>query len=92
MGAQLTIGWIKTTPVQVNKKKKIIKKGGLKKFLSLSGISEAAGHVSASVLNPRVDGANPSSAFRSKVQQHVQALTKESITKASQSLDLNQLV
>lgn len=44
------------------------------------------------LLTLRADGANPSSAFHSKTQQHTQALTKKPITKASQSLDLNQLV
>lgn len=83
-------------PVQINyqKKKKIKPKNqtGLKNFLSLSGILETTGHASAFVLTQRADGANPSSAFHSKMQQHSQALTKEAITKASQSLDLNQLV
>lgn len=66
--------------------------GGLKKFLSLSGISETTGCASASALAPGADGANPYSAFLSEMQQHIQASTKEAITKASQSPDLNQLV
>lgn len=95
MGARLTVGWIKTTLFRLTTKKKKIKpksQTGLKNFLSLSGILETTGHASAFVLTQRADGANPSSAFHSKMQQHSQALTKEAITKASQSLDLNQLV
>lgn len=82
-------------PVQINYKKtpnQTKNQTGLKNFLSLSGILETTGHASAFVLTQRADGANPSSAFHSKMQQHSQALTKEAITKASQSLDLNQLV
>ena len=91
MRAWLTGGWIKTTTVQVNKKKKNKKRRTKEIPFSLWNI-ESAGCVYASMLTPRVDEANSSSAFCSKTQQHVQALTKEAITKASQSLDLNQLV
>lgn len=91
---QLTIAWIKTTLLRFTTKEKQTKKTqtSLKNFLSLSGILETTGHASASVLALRADGANPSSAFHSKKQQHAQALAKEPSTKASQSLDLNQLV
>lgn len=93
MGAPLTVGWIETTPVWLNKKKKnpTIKKEDYKNSF-LSGILDTTGHASASTLAPGADRANPSSAFCSKMRQRVQALTKEAITKASQSLDLNQLV
>lgn len=81
-------------PAQINYKRKTTQKTKKDSRISfsLSGILETTGHASASLLTLRADGANPSSAFHSKMQQHAQALTKEAITKPSQSLDLNQLV